>query len=62
MRRLLRRLGCHLARQGHRHEIWENPASGRMAAVPRHSGQEIPPGTPRKILSELDIEPSDLTN
>ena len=60
--RRLRRLGCHIARQGGRHEIWENPASGKTAAVPRHSGQEIPPGTLRKILSELGIEPSDLTN
>ena len=59
--RRLRHLGCQIARQGSRHEIWENTASGRSAAVPRHSGQEIPPGTLRKILSELGIEPSDLT-
>lgn len=56
--RRLRRLGCEVARQGSRHEIWENLANGKTAAVPRHAGREIPPGTLRKILSELDIEPS----
>ncbi len=58
--RRLARLGCRVARQGSRHEIWENPATGRTAAVPRHHQQEIPPGTLRKILLELGIEPSDL--
>ncbi len=59
--RRLRRLGCQIARQGGRHEIWENPSNGRTVAVPRHAGQEIPPGTLRKILSELGIDASDLT-
>ncbi len=60
--RRLQRLGCRIARQGRRHEIWENPANGRMAPIPRLLGQEIPPGTLRKILSELGINPSDVTH
>ena len=59
--RRLRRLGCEVARQGSRHEVWENPGNGHLVAVPRHHSQEVPPGTLRKILSELGLSWSDLT-
>lgn len=28
--------GCRLKRHGGRHDLWENPATGRVAPVPRH--------------------------
>jgi hypothetical protein len=28
--------GCHLLRNGKRHDIYRNPANGRQAPVPRH--------------------------
>ena len=37
--RHLRQYGCFLKRQGKEHELWCNPLSGRIEAVPRH--QEI---------------------
>lgn len=34
--------GCILARQGSRHELWENPASGQRTIVPRHKEIKLP--------------------
>lgn len=38
--RHLRRYGCFLKRQGKEHELWCNPQTGHIEAVPRH--QELP--------------------
>jgi len=58
--RKLRGLGCLLKRRTRgSHEIWHNPRSNRSAAVPNHSG-DIPVGTLRAILRQLDIAPEDL--
>lgn len=35
--RELVRAGCYLKRHGSRHDIYENPRTGRRAPVPRHS-------------------------
>jgi len=52
--RHLRRHGCYLKRQGKEHELWCNPATGHIEAVPRH--QEIPNQLARKICRELAIQ------
>lgn len=51
--RHLRRHGCNLKRQGKEHELWVNPNTGAMEAVPRHT--EIPNGLARKICRGLSI-------
>jgi len=51
--RHLRRYGCFLKRQGKEHELWCNPQSGHVEAVPRH--QEIPNQLARKICRELNV-------
>jgi mRNA interferase HicA len=49
--------GCALVRQAAAHELWENPASGHRATVPRH--REIKTPTARAICRQLGIpEPS----
>lgn len=53
----LREHGCEVARQGAKHEIWINPATGTMTSVPRH--RTIKKGTVRAICRELDIPPPD---
>jgi predicted RNA binding protein YcfA (HicA-like mRNA interferase family) len=54
LRRKLRRLGFRVIRQGGNHEIWESPDSTRRTAIPLHRG-DVPLGTLRAILRELDI-------
>jgi len=51
----LQRQGCHLEREGARHTIYKNPASGAKAPVPRHA--EIENRLARKICQQLGIEP-----
>lgn len=45
LKRLLRRNGCFLVRQGTSHEIWESPITNEIFSVPRHDSQEIRTGT-----------------
>ena len=45
LKRLLRRNGCFLVRQGTSHEIWESTITNERFSVPRHDSQEIRTGT-----------------
>ncbi|HEY3322613.1 MAG TPA: type II toxin-antitoxin system HicA family toxin [Planctomycetota bacterium] len=45
--------GCAFDREGRRHTIYRNSASGRCAAVPRH--REVQDTTARSICDELMI-------
>ena len=51
--RHLRRHGCNLKREGRAHSLWQNPTSGVVEAIPRHS--EIPNQLARKICRSLSI-------
>jgi mRNA interferase HicA len=51
--RHMKKHGCVLARQGGRHEIWENSKTGSEAAVPRHDS--LKRGTARQICKDLEI-------
>lgn len=44
---------CRLEREGARHSIWINPATGDIQAVPRH--REIKKFTARSICRKLAI-------
>jgi mRNA interferase HicA len=50
----LQRHGCRLCREDGRHAIYENPANGAKAPVPRHAEIENRPA--RKICHQLSIE------
>jgi hypothetical protein len=50
---LRRRSGCQLDREGARHSIWINPATGKKAPVPRHS--EIDNRLVQRICRQLDV-------
>ena len=57
----LDKLGCQFVRQGPgSHEIWWNPANRRFTTIPRHEGKDLPKGTLRAILRQLDIAPEKL--
>ncbi len=47
----LRRYGCILRREGSSHSLWENPSTGHVEAVPRHT--EIPNLLAKKICKRL---------
>ena len=58
--RRLRALGCVLKRQAKgSHEIWHNPQVNRSAVIPNHPG-DIPIGTFRAILKQLQISREEL--
>ncbi len=50
----LSRHGCNLVREGGNHSWWENPASGKRSAIPRHS--EISDILAKKVCKDLGIE------
>jgi predicted RNA binding protein YcfA (HicA-like mRNA interferase family) len=57
--RRLRQLGCEFVRQAHgSYEVWWNPGNRRFTVIPRHGGRDLPSGTLRVILRQLDIEPA----
>lgn len=59
--RQLRQVGCYLVRQAAgSHEIWRNPRTQRQTTIPNHAGQDIPRGTLRAILRDLEIDPNEL--
>lgn len=45
--------GCELRREGSRHSIYQNTATGKRTSVPRHT--EIDNTTARKICEQLGI-------
>lgn len=49
----LRKHGCCLKREGRSHSLWENPQSGQMQAVPRHS--EVPDSLAQRICRGLSV-------
>ena len=49
----LRRHGCHLKREGSSHSLWQNPRTGQVEAIPRHS--EIPDQLAKKICCGLSL-------
>jgi len=47
--------GCHFVREGGKHTVYRNAATGKQSTVPRH--REIKEGLVRKICRDLDIAP-----
>ncbi|WP_113745465.1 type II toxin-antitoxin system HicA family toxin [Anaerobiospirillum thomasii] len=54
LKRYLRKKGAILVRNGGNHEIWG--LNGNITQVSRHNQQEVPSGTLRKILSDLNLK------
>lgn len=57
--RLLADRGFAIVRQRGSHVFYRHP-DGRTTIVPRHPGQDIPPGLVRKILADARIEATDV--
>ena len=53
LERHLRAHGCALLREGARHSMWQNTATGALATIPRH--REIRRTVARSICDQLGI-------
>ena len=56
LKRLLRRDGCSICRQGANHEIWFSPKTERRFPVSRHDSEEVYTGTLKDIVRQSGIE------
>ncbi|MBQ8692089.1 MAG: type II toxin-antitoxin system HicA family toxin [Synergistaceae bacterium] len=56
LKRFLKRNGCYFLREGGSHEFWYSEISAAEFIIPRHGGQEVPPGTLNSILKHAGIK------
>ncbi|MCL1823927.1 MAG: type II toxin-antitoxin system HicA family toxin [Oscillospiraceae bacterium] len=56
LKRLLKKNGSTLHRQGKRHEIWVNSATGEKFEVGRHDAKEVKKGTLDSIKSKAGLK------
>ena len=56
LKRLLKKNGCQLKREGKRHEIWYSPKTQESFSVGRHEQQEVPNGTLNSILQAAGLK------
>ena len=52
LKKILKKNGCRIHREGKRHEIWYSPKTNKLFSVGRHDKQEIANGTLESILKE----------
>lgn len=55
LKKMLRRNGGFLVRQGTSHEIWKSSITGNRFSIPRHDSQEIRTGTLENIKKQAGI-------
>ena len=55
LRRILKKQGCTVIRQGANHEIWFSPITGRKFPVARHNADEVYPKTLSDIVKQSGI-------
>lgn len=56
LKRLLRKNGCYLEREGKRHEIWYSPKTDKRFQLGRHNTEEVASGTLGNIKKEAGLE------
>jgi predicted RNA binding protein YcfA (HicA-like mRNA interferase family) len=55
LKRLLKKGGCYLHHQGNRHEMRENPKTGKQFPAGRHNAQEVRDGTLKAIKRDAGL-------
>ncbi|MCD8025387.1 MAG: type II toxin-antitoxin system HicA family toxin [Clostridiales bacterium] len=56
LKKLLKKNGCYLRKEGRNHELWFSPKTGKTFAVGRHGSQEVAEGTLKNIKKDSGIE------
>ena len=56
LKKLLKKNGCYIKREGANHEIWFSPKTGNHFTVGRHNNQEVATGTLKSIRKDSGLE------
>lgn len=56
LKRLLKKYGCYILREGARHETWFSPSTNKKFPVGRHGTEDVPKGTLSSIFKDAGIE------
>jgi len=56
LKKLLKKNGCSLFREGKSHEIWFSPKTNAYFTVGRHNGEEVATGTLKSIKKDAGLE------
>lgn len=56
LKKLLKKNGCYLVREGANHEQWYSPKTGKTFSIGRHSTQEVASGTLKNIKRDAGLE------
>ena len=56
LKRLLRKNGCEVIREGKNHEIWYSRITGKQFPIGRHTKEEVPKGTLKSIREAAGLK------
>ena len=56
LKKILKKNGCYIIREGANHEIWISSKTGEQFTVGRHPKQEVPVGTLKSIKKSAGID------
>lgn len=56
LKKILKKSGCRIERQGNRHEIWYSPTTDKRFEVGRHKTKEVASGTLKSILQDAGLK------
>ena len=56
LKRLLKKNGCKIIREGSNHEIWYSPITNEQFPVGRHTNEEVKKGTLQSILKAAGLK------
>lgn len=56
VKKLLKKNGCYILREGTNHEMWYSPKTGKTFPVSRHNSQDAKSGTLKSILKDAGLE------
>ena len=56
VKRIKRETDCYFLREGGNHEIWINPDTGKVFAIPRHYSEELKKKTEISILKDAGLK------
>lgn len=56
LKKILKKSGCYLEREGANHEIWYSPITQQAFSVSRHGNEELKPKTLNSIMKAAGIK------
>ncbi len=56
LKKLLKKNGCQLKREGANHEFWYSPKTNKHFTVGRHNSKEVATGTLKSIKRDAGLE------